>query len=79
MNYVTIGVYSNDTFKVNIVRPEHIEGHIEYNKTMRFGRALFVNGKCEYSGYLSDEKVAKWTEKIAEMTFDTSKPSVLYW
>lgn len=79
LNYVTIGVYSNDSYKVNIVRPEDIEGHIAYNKKMRFGRALFVNGVCEYKGYLTDERVAEWTEKIAAMTFDTSKPSVQYW
>lgn len=55
-NHVTIGVNSNDTFTVNIVRPEHLKGHTEYNKVMRFGRALFVDGRCEYSGYLSNKK-----------------------
>lgn len=79
MNHVTIGVYNNEDFKVNIVRPEHLERHIEYNKTMRFGRALFVDGKCEYAGYLSDQMIEEWTKKIAAMTFNTSTPSELYW
>lgn len=78
-NHVTIGVYSNDTSTVNVVRPEHLEGHIEYNKVMRFGRALFVDGRCEYSGYLSDEKISEWTDKISKMNIDTSKASDLYW
>lgn len=79
MNHVTIGVYSNDTYKVNIVRPEDLEGHIQYNKLMRFGRALFVDGKCEYDGLLTKEKIAEWTKKIAEMKFDTRQPSDLYY
>lgn len=77
-NHVTIGVYNNETFKVNIVKPDDLEGHIEYNMQMRFGRALFVDGKCVYSGYLNDEKIARWTEKISKMNFDTSKSSEPY-
>lgn len=78
LNHVTIGVNSNDSYTVNIVRPEHLENHIEYNKIMRFGRALFVDGKCVYEGYLSDFKIGEWTEKISKMEFDTSRPSDLY-
>lgn len=81
MNHVTVGVYcnDNDNHKINIVRPEHLESHIEYNKTWRWGRALFVDGVCVNQGYLSDEKVVEWTKRIAEMNIDTSKPSELYW
>ena len=78
MNHVTIGVNSNDTYVVNIVEPEHLTNHIEYNKIMRFDRAFFVDGKCVNKGYLSDAKITEWTEKIAEMQFDTSKPSDIY-
>jgi hypothetical protein len=66
-NHITIGVYSNDSYKRNIVRPEDLERHIEYNKVMRFGRALFVDGKCVYSGYLNEEKIKEWTEKTSQM------------
>ena len=79
MNHVTIGVYKNGQYHVNIVKEEHLKDHIEYNKTFRWGRALFVDGKCEHKGYLTDEEVAKWTEKIAGMTFDTRKSSEPYW
>lgn len=78
MNHVTIGVYNNNEFKVNIVREEHLESHIEYNKTFRWGRALFVDGKCVHKGYLSDERITEWTEKISKMTFDTRKSSEPY-
>jgi len=77
-NHVTVGVYNSEKFKVNIVRPEHLEGHIEYNKVMRFGRALFVDGVCVNKGYLSDELITTWTKKIAEMQFNKSKSTEPY-
>ena len=61
--FTTIGVYANGDMKINGVKAENIESHIEYNKTMRFGRGLFVNGKCKHQGYLTDEQVAYY-EKL---------------
>lgn len=78
MNHVTIGVYSNDAYKQNIVRPEDLENHIEYNKKWRFGRALFVDGNCVYEGFLPEEKITEWEEKIRSMHFDTRIPSQVY-
>lgn len=52
----TRGVYNNDSFKDNGVAPEHLRGYIKYNLTMRFGRALFVDGKCVHRGYLNEER-----------------------
>lgn len=71
----TRGVYSNGDFKDNAVLAEHLEGHIEYNKTMRFGRALFVDGVLVYRGSISDELIVKHTGVVK--TFTT--PSKLYW
>lgn len=65
--HVTVGVYSNGQFKTNTVADEDLQNHIEYNKVMRFGRALFVDGECVYAGYLSPERVEEWTEKLREM------------
>lgn len=79
MNHVTVGVYNSNDYKVNIVKPDHLENHIEYNKFWRFGRALFVDGNCVYEGYLSKEQIDSWTEKIANMKFDTRVPSEKYW
>lgn len=78
MNHVTIGVYASDNHKVNIVKPEHLEEHIQYNLTLRPGRAFFVDGKCLNHGYLSDEKVEEWEMKIGQMKFDTSRSSEPY-
>lgn len=78
MNHVTIGVYANNSHKINIVKPEHLEGHIDYNKTMRFGRGLFVDGKCVHKGYLDDKQVQDWETKIEQMNINTSNPSKEY-
>jgi hypothetical protein len=63
--HTTIGVYANGSFKMNGVKPEHLEEHIKYNLTNRFGRALFIDGKCHYKGYLSEADAKNWEEKIA--------------
>jgi len=78
MNHVTIGVYANESYVINVVLPAHLDYHIEYNKVMRFGRALFVDGKCVHQGYLPAYKVAEWENKIKTMKVDTSKPSIEY-
>lgn len=58
--HVTVGVYMNGQYEYNIVRDEDLENHIKYNKIFRFGRGLFVDGKCVNQGYLSGEQVRNW-------------------
>lgn len=79
MNHLSIGVYASGKHVVNIVCPEHLENHIEYNTTLRFGRALFINGSCVHKGYLDDEDIKEWTTKIASMNINTSIPSETYY
>ena len=70
--HVTVGVYMNGQYKYNIVRNEDLENHIKYNKIFRFGRGLFVDGKCVNQGYLSGEQVRNWERRISEMEFNMS-------
>lgn len=47
----------------NAVLPEHLEQHIEYNKSNRFGQSLFVDDVCVYqSFYHSDEDIKEFLE-----------------
>ena len=78
MNHVTVGVYMNGQYKINIVKDKDLKDHIEYNKKFRFGRSLFVDGKCVNQGYLSGEQVRNWEKRISEMEFDTSKSAEPY-
>lgn len=72
MNHITVGVYKNGDYKINVVREEHLEDHILYNTTMRFGRALFVDGKCIYDGYLTPSECDAWEAKMPEITKDVN-------
>lgn len=51
----TIGIYSNGQFKFNGVLERNLQSHIEYNKQLRFGRALIVDGQIAYSGIIKEE------------------------
>lgn len=67
--HTTIGLYPNGEFKMNGVKPEDLQGHIEYNKQWRWGRALFVDGICVFKGLgISEEQI-----KIHEQLFKSDK------
>lgn len=74
MVHHTVGVYPNGDMKQNGVIHENLEEHIEYNIKFRFGRALFVDGKCVYPGFVNDSTLKEATIKIAclpKITHDT--------
>lgn len=78
MIHTTIGLYNSGNFKMNGVLPEHLDAHIEYNKTMRFGRALFVDGKCVYNGYLTDDVVKAFEKRIIDENLVMNKCTAPY-
>lgn len=75
--HTTVGVYPNSevgnfkSVKINGVKEEHLEQHIQYNKTMRFGRALFVDGKCVYKGSLTNEQMCQWEQELKDFPLMT--------
>lgn len=74
MIHTTIGVYLNGDYKVNGVKTENLESHIEYNKEMRFGRALLVDGKVVHLGYYKESDRTTLEEKFKNViiTKDTA-------
>lgn len=72
MNHLTLGIYGNGQLVYNVVRPEDLESHIEYNKTFRFGRLLYVDGKRVYGGCIKEEYLGQY-DKIAEEFFSNNK------
>ncbi len=60
----TRGVYPDGSYKDNGVLPELLEKHIEYNKTMRPGRALFVDGVCIYKGFVTEDTLTAMTVRL---------------
>ena len=82
MNHLTIGVYTNKQYVINVVREEDLEHHIEYNKTWRFGRLLYVDGKRVYDGCMKPEYLQPYDELvkkiIAENSINMNKITVPY-
>lgn len=78
MIHTTIGLYADGSFKMNGVKPEHLENHIEYNKNYRFGRTFFVDGKLIHKGYHNDEQVKAFQERIKRENLKADKCTAPY-
>lgn len=76
--HLTIGVYANGEMIHNVIPNECLAHHIKYNLIFRPGRAFFVDGVCKNQGYLSFSEIEEWTEKIKNMEFDMSTPTIPY-
>jgi hypothetical protein len=61
--HLTIGVYSDGSYKWNGVSSEYLAAHVNYNKTMRPGRALIVDWEIVHVGYLTEEKLNDFIQK----------------
>lgn len=68
--HTTIGLYLNGDYVVNGVLDDHITDHIKYNINNRWGRALFVDGECVYTGYLSEEECKEFIENHKHIKMD---------
>ena len=85
MNHLTLGIYGNGDWKYNVVRDEDLEDHIEYNKTWRWGRLLYVDGKRVYDGDSQTRSKLEKYDQIAKDFFeniskniDMNKPTIPY-
>lgn len=74
----SMGVYNNGDRVHNGVDPDHLDSHIEYNKVMRFGRALFVDGVCLNEGYLSKERCDAIVAELAANPVVMTRVTVPY-
>lgn len=59
-----VNVYTNEDFVIEEISKNKLIEHISYNKTMRFGRAIFVDGKCVHKGYLTKDQIKQWEVKL---------------
>ena len=81
-NHLTLGVYLSGDYTYNVVREEDLEEHIQFNKTFRPGRLLYVDGERVYNGVIKEEALYKY-DKIAREFYmannvDLSKPTTPY-
>ena len=59
-----VRVYNNDERKIEVRSEQQLAEWLEYNRTARFGNALFVDGACVATGYLGEERCKGWEEKL---------------
>lgn len=82
MNHITVGVYLDQSYVINVVSEEDLKSHISYNETFRPGRLFFVDGKYHSGGLLYESALKKmiieWENKIKDFKVDLSKPSSTY-
>lgn len=69
-----VRVGASDTPEVPIrvhngVAPEDLADHIESNKMIRPSAALFVDGKCVFTGTMQADQIERLTKEIAAMTW----------
>jgi hypothetical protein len=82
MNHLTLGIYANGQYKYNVVRDEDLEAHVEYDKTWRPGRLLYVDGKRIHNGMIKEEYLERYDQIAKEFyennKIDMSKPTIPY-
>jgi hypothetical protein len=49
---------------------------VEYNKRWRFGNALFIDGECVATGYLSPEHVTKYSAEEKKAAEDVAMDDI---
>ena len=82
MNHLTLGVYLSGDYTYNVVREEDLEEHIQFNKTFRPGRLLYVDGQRVYNGVIKKEALSKYDtiakEFYASYNINMNKPTIPY-
>ena len=82
VNHLTLGVYLSGDCAYNVVREEDLEEHIQFNKTFRPGRLLYVDGQRIYNGVLKEKYLPKYDKIVEEFymtnNVDLDKPTTPY-
>lgn len=61
---IYVRVYSSGDRVVQHIEPHDVEAQLSYDKVMRFGCALFVDGKCHSFGYLGEERCEALSKEL---------------
>ena len=61
-NHLVLNIYASGDYKYNVVRDSDLKDNIEFNKTWRFGRIIYVDGKRVYNGCIKEEALGKYDE-----------------
>jgi hypothetical protein len=60
-----VRLYNDGSYVKEERTPKQVEAWLAYNKTFRFGTALFVDGVCKETGvYISKERCDEFEKKL---------------
>ena len=69
-NHITIRVYPNKHYVINVVSDEHLKDHLTYNRDFRFGCLVYLDGKRVQNGCRKPEYLQEFDDFVK--TIDTS-------
>lgn len=61
-NHVSLRVYPNKDYVVNIVSDKNLASHIEYNSIFRFGCILYIDGVRQTNGCLKEDCLKEYDD-----------------
>ncbi len=65
----SLRIYNNGDMVRQLINPEDIKNHIEYNRVYRPGCMLIIDGAVTQSGYISKEREAEYIQKFDTLEF----------
>ena len=77
-NHLVLNIYASGDYKYNVVKDSHLEENIEFNKTWRFGRIIYVDGKRVYNGCIKEEALGKYDEIAKDFYENKAKDINMY-
>lgn len=77
-NHLVLNIYASGDYKYNVVKDSHLEENIEFNKTWRFGRIIYVDGKRVYNGCIKEEALDKYDEIAKDFYENKAKDINMY-
>lgn len=66
-NHVSLRVYRNKDYVVNVVSDENLASHIEYNSTFRFGCILYIDGVRKTNGCLKESCLKEYDDYASSL------------
>lgn len=79
MNHASVRIYANGDIVTNVVAEKDLEVHIWYNRNMRPGCSLFIDGEIKSEGCVTKECLERQREKVKSIRINLNQsPTIPY-
>lgn len=77
VNHLSLRLYTNKDYVINVVSDSNLKSHIDYNATFRPGCLLYIDGKRELSGCIKQDCLQSYDDFakaiLANLQIDLSR------